>query len=165
MTGENRNFKCQKCSNKRVYRTKLGLDRHQKIFCSERVGIKCSICSKAFKTRSGRYKHYKKCHQNLVQASQELFKKTCDSTKSNDDSKIEVSGAHSQDLATHGEDPIIYIPVNIQTGNSSKKWKCKMLRNTPMRRMIRKVIRKSRSKSFTMKSLRCLKNLVHSLVS
>ena len=109
MTGENRNFKCQKCSNKRVYRTKLGLDRHQKIFCSERVGIKCSICSKAFKTRSGCYKHYKKCHQNLVQASQELFKKTCDSTKSNDDSKIEESAAHSQDLATHREDPSYYI--------------------------------------------------------
>ena len=160
MTGEHGNYKCPKCKNKMVYKTMLGLDRHQKIYCSERVVIKCSICSKAFKTRSGRSKHYKKCHQNLVQASkldenQELVNQRSDSAKTNDDNKIEVSGAHSHDLAAHGEDNTVYIPVNIQTGKFSKKMRCKMLRNTPMRKMIHKVIRNS-PLSLTLFILRCL---------
>ena len=159
--GGKENFKCQKCPNIKVFKTMLGLNMHQKVYCSGRVVIKCSICSKAFKTRSGCSRHYKKCHQNLLQASeldneQELVKQITINTNTNNDIKIEVSGAHSQDLATHEDQATVYIPVSIQTGNSSKKMRCKMLRNTPMRRMLHKVNWKFTVKIFCI-TFRCLK--------
>ena len=81
ITQKNPSFFCEKCgfitNNKKDYSRHILTPKHKRKqnqdFCEKKPQFTCKICSKIYNSRSGLYKHSKKCQEINVDTTSKCF--------------------------------------------------------------------------------------------